>query len=188
MADELICPHCGAAVQRPEDFMQNAVTCPACGEEFVIAHELHDGEPDEEAARAEAQAEFDRQRDLNDTRIRALSAERRATYRTRTFLFIAVVVLLAAIYEIVRRIFGRDYGYNAFGKAALAVLLIGCAIGVRFFFRKLVRTQRELNQPMQPEPTEPPDFTALEDGSQTWRQLEEMNKPDDEVGTMNDER
>jgi len=69
--------------------------------------------------------------------------------------------------------------FNRIGQASMIVLAIGCAMGLPFFGRKIAALQKELAKPTLTEPDHPPDFEPLNDGSQTWKQLEEMNRPRD---------
>ncbi len=176
---ELSCPACGQPVERPDDMMQNLLVCLHCGHQFFIEiappDEIAvDDETAREELRRKVEAEQNRERDLDGMRIRALSTERRAMYRTRSFLIVAVFGCGFGIYLIVNELIHGQC--TRLGQGAMVVLAIGCAMGIPFFGRKIASLQAELRKPVMSEPTEPPDFELLGDGSQTVRQLEEMHQ------------
>ena len=185
MSDELICSECGQEIDPPADPMQNLMVCPACGNQFFIDITPTD-EPsngDDEAAREaldrKLEREQNRERDLDSLRIRALLTERRAMYRTRSFFILGVAGCVIAFYELLDRLLRRG-SFNRLGQLAMAILAIGCVIGAVFFARKIVELQRELRKPMLEEPDHDPDFEPLRDGSQTWKDLEEMHRQRDQ--------
>jgi len=182
MADELICPECGTAVEPPDDLMQNLLVCPNCGHQFFIDTSSSDEtEEDDEAAAIEAQREIDRARDLDGSRIRALSVERRSIIRQRSWCITAAAACVVAIVQsIAWLILGRPstsfdtHPFSRGERISLVVLIIFCIAGVWFFVRKAHAYKVELDKPLLTEPTEPPDFEPLSDGGQAWKKLEEM--------------
>ncbi len=180
---ELACPACGLPVARPVDMMQNLLVCPHCGHQFFIEIAPADEIGEDDAAARDAlerklEAEQNRERDLDGKRIRALSTERRAMYRTRSVLILGIAGCGFGIYLIANELLHQSFSRS--GRTAMLVLAIGCAMGVPFFWKKIVALQAELRKPMMLDPTEPPDFEPLGDGSQTLRQLEEMHRPTNE--------
>ena len=177
MADELICPSCEQPVDAPADPTQNLVVCPHCGNQF-FTEIVDEEEPDEEAARAEFEAELNRERDLDGLRIRSLSADRRGLYRARTYYILGMGGCVFGIYLILNELVHGSF--NRVGQLSMVMLAIGCAMGVPFFWKKIAELHEELRKPTLKDPDQPPDFEPLSDGSQTWKQLEEMNRPKDE--------
>jgi hypothetical protein len=45
-----------------------------------------------------------------------------------------------------------------------------------FLLRQVAALNRELRQPALTEPAAPPDFSTLSDGSQRWKNLEDMQR------------
>jgi len=159
--------------------MQNLLVCPHCGHQFFIEIAPPEEESDDEAAREalrrKVEQEQDRERELDGLRIRALSTERRAMYRTRSFLILAVAGCVFGIYLIINELIHGQF--NLAGKISMVTLAIGCAMGIPFFGKKIATLQEELRRPVLQDPVDPPDFEPLADGNPPWKQLEEMNKP-----------
>jgi hypothetical protein len=112
---------------------------------------------------------------LNSARIHQLTTLRRASIRSRSwFLIGAVVGFVAAvelIYKAVQNI--REHGG---GLQTVVFMLTAIASGTLaiFFLRRCIELHREIQTPMLHDPTTPPDFSTLSDGSQHWKNLEEM--------------
>ncbi len=181
-----LCPECGQPVEPPAALMENVVVCPNCGHQFFINVTPVD-EEDEEAVRAEMQKEMDRARDLDGARIRALSVERRATIRQRSYFVVGAGACVVGIGQsIYMLILGRSsmsefaIPFSRGQRLSLFILILWFLYGARFFFRKVKAYNAELSKPVLTDPIEPPDFEPLSDGSQTWKQLEEMNRVEEE--------
>lgn len=109
-------------------------------------------------------------------RIRQVSTLRRAAIRGRTYLQIGGIVCgtggvqlgLKAMQRVEHE---RVWDARTFAFIAFAVVCIMLAF---FFFKRAIETGRELKRPMLDEPTTPPDFSTLSDGSQHARDLEEI--------------
>jgi hypothetical protein len=115
----------------------------------------------------------DREHELDGLRIRQLSALRRSAYRTRSFaIIVAVACLVVAIQLTVNAFAAAAATYRALF-AALAVLAL---FGAIHFARRVAALQRELRTPpsMPPVPPGGPDFSTLSDGSQQWKNLEDI--------------
>jgi uncharacterized membrane protein YcjF (UPF0283 family) len=115
----------------------------------------------------------DREHELDGLRIRQLSALRRSAYRARSFaIIVAVACLVVGIQLTVNAFAAAAATYRALF-AALAVLAL---LGAIHFARRVAALQRELRTPppMPPEPPGGPDFSTLSDGSQQWKNLEDI--------------
>ncbi len=113
--------------------------------------------------------------ELSALRIRQLSALRRGAYRTRSYWIIAACALFVVSIKLVAmtirhvRHFGwqpRPIGYLIAMAAAL--------IAAGHFVARIIELNHEVSQSALTEPDEEPDFSTLSDGSQQWKNLEQM--------------
>ena len=169
------CPNCGAGVDfaaAAGDDSAESVQCPACGASLA----LPGSSLDYAAADAPAGRRGDLAEELDGLRIRQVATLRRGAARARSYLVIGAAVSVVAAVKLVSM--GVDYvrangwgptpvGYLMF--AAAALLLAG------YFARRALEAHRELNTPppLPPEPAQP-DFSTLSDGSQHWKNLDEI--------------
>ena len=115
---------------------------------------------------------------LNSNRIRQMAALRRAAYRTRSYCFIAIGGCLVGAADLI------FYGIERLRRQplssgiliAIAYFLAAAALLIltRYFIRLAVRFHRESKKSILEQPTTPPDFSQLQDGSQIARNLEDM--------------
>ena len=164
------CPQCGAALDVTPTDVPQEIACPHCGSLTVIpAAEgevaLHEHSPPAD----------DREDELSGLRIRQLAAARRAAYRSRSH---CVVGALACVVAVVQLTWNgvRTVLASGLGARPLAYLLVaGTAVwGAVFFFRKAMELDREAKRSDLPAATGEPDFTPLSDGSQQWKNLDEV--------------
>jgi hypothetical protein len=129
---------------------------------------------DDTADHAESAAEPTEQ--LNADRIRQLTRLRRATIRSRSWCLIGAIVGFVAAAELVFKIvqnfrYGHGWGFLT---AAFVFCAIASGLIAVLFFRRYVELHREIQTPILRDPATPPDFSTLSDGSQRWKNLEEM--------------
>jgi hypothetical protein len=117
----------------------------------------------------------DRADELDGMRIRQLATLRRAAYRSRSHTVIAMLVCAVAVVQsmtlLVRHLV--NYGVGPW-VPAYAIFAIASIYGAIFFMRRAVALNRELHQVQIDRPTTPPDFSTLSDGSQRWKNLEDL--------------
>ena len=124
---------------------------------------------------SDTQQETDRSAELDGLRIRQLATLRRAAYRSRSHAIVAMLVCAAAVVQagflLVQHLIriGLDARLLLYG----AFILAG-AYGAFFFYRRAVALHREATESHLENPTTPPDFSTLSDGSQRWKNLEEI--------------
>jgi hypothetical protein len=162
---EYICPHCGQPVGAPAGTAAE-FTCPHCGGTFATPAFAIGSDPHEPS----------RDDELDALRIRQLSALRRATYRSRSYAVIAMIVcVVAAVQAAV--LLARHVMQGAFAGAtvALACIVVAAAYGSWFFAHRAARLHAEATAPRltDPPPREP-DFSQLSNGSQRWKSLEQI--------------
>ena len=111
---------------------------------------------------------------LDQTRIRRLAALRRGQHRSALFMFgmtaLCVVIACASINEAIDQ-FRRARHLSAiiFTMISPALLLLA-----RQAWLRRQRIVREIASSTLEEPTEPPDFSTLQDGRQLSRSLEDI--------------
>jgi hypothetical protein len=117
-----------------------------------------------------------REDELDGVRIRQLAALRRGAYRARSYAIIGAaasfVVAVQLVLMTVTYVRVRGWGLYPIGYAQAAC--VGVLLGL-YFGRRALSLHREIKTParMPPEPAEP-DFTTLSDGSQQWKNLEDI--------------
>jgi DNA-directed RNA polymerase subunit RPC12/RpoP len=160
------CPACGAevAIEPGASILQ----CPACNHQFFL--KLSDEEIEAEAA---APGPTDEPQ-LDALRIRQRTTMVRSAYRSRSYAIIATIV--CTVLAVQSSIFAI-HRFRAHSSPLAFLYLVFClagAWGAIFFFRNALSLHREARKPSLDEPTAPPDFSDLGDGSDRVRKLEEM--------------
>jgi len=126
--------------------------------------------PDEQAPERD-----DRADELDGLRIRQLAALRRAAYRSRSHAVVAVVVCTVAVVQsailLIQHL--RQIGLGPRVPIYCAFCLAG-GYGTVFFAKRAIALHREATQSHLGAPTAAPDFSSLSDGSQRWKNLEEL--------------
>jgi hypothetical protein len=117
----------------------------------------------------------DRDAELDGVRIRQLAAMRRATYRSRSHAVIATLVCVVAAMQatiyLVQHLLHLGFSWRVLLYAAF---VIAGSYGAIFFARRAIALHREATQSRVLEPSSPPDFSTLSDGSQRWKDLEDI--------------
>jgi hypothetical protein len=112
--------------------------------------------------------------DLSGLKIKQISALRRGAYRTRSWLMIgAISCAVGAAQLVFLAIKARRAGLRLvpLGEVLMAVIGLGLCV---YFSRRALEAHREIQKSRLQEPTTPPDFSTLSDGSQRWRNLQSM--------------
>jgi DNA-directed RNA polymerase subunit RPC12/RpoP len=164
---EYECPHCSARMSVEEEQGARELQCLACGGLVIIPGEGGDA----------AEAAHDARRDeLDGYRIRQVSMLRRAKIRGRSYVLIGALLCLFGG--------GQCFWVAIAGRAAMGPAWVGvyiiagtasAAISVRLFLRAR-RMSRELRRSALGEPQGEADFSTLSDGSQYWRNLEDVRE------------
>jgi hypothetical protein len=150
------------------------LTCPHCGTQFTAADELPPtDDPAELDARDRKQACGD---ELSELRIKQLSRHRRATIRTRSHVLVGFLIFLCAcgkLFQMAVREMRRAHALN-FRSAGLLLFAAAALFPAWYFLRRTRQISQELKKPIFSDPTTPPDFSTLQDGSQQAKNLENM--------------
>jgi DNA-directed RNA polymerase subunit RPC12/RpoP len=168
------CPSCEEEVEVSPESAGQLVRCPYCNAEFFASHEqshlpvvddtpLAVTEPDRESA-------FDKLRIENYTALR-MGAIRARSWWLIGLCLSGVVVLdmlgKSVIYVWVFHHWGIDPTLRIIAAAASAVF-------ARHAYHRAAEFKREIDHSAIPEPAAPPDFSTLQNGSEQWKNLENI--------------
>ncbi len=176
-SDEIFCPACNLSLVPANGSLQQ---CPHCGEQFFIDTAITPDptDPDESVEDRAARSAIERRLTggndrLDDRHIKIVRLEKQSLYRARTWMLILGSLCVGGAGQLiwlgVRRL--PEDVPRAIAYFVVAVGLI--FFSMRFFFRARQYTA-EANQMQLPEPTTPPDFTLLQDGSQIVEGLHQI--------------
>jgi len=113
---------------------------------------------------------------LDSVRIHQLTKLRRATIRSRSWCLIGAIVGFVAVVELIHKVVRYvryDHGWGIW-PSAFVLVAIGSGMTSLYFFRRCVELHREIQTPLLRDPPGPPDFSTLSDGSQRWKNLEDV--------------
>jgi hypothetical protein len=119
-------------------------------------------------------AEKPQRDDLDERRIKQLAKLRRAAHRSRGYLLVASVLCVALAGQLVWVGIGR---YRVGWVVMAAGLWLSAPILLALAWRAWIRAKElkvEAERSALEEPRTPPDFEKLSDGSQAWRNLEDV--------------
>ena len=70
----------------------------------------------------------------------------------------------------------RDVRMTGWGGQPIGYLLFAviASVGVCYFTSRAIALHREAKKSALPDPTTPPDFSMLDNGSQRWKRLDEV--------------
>ena len=169
------CRGCEKEIDVPIESLGTLVRCPHCGTQFFAAEDIANQDVVDDTS--EPDSEIQRHDDeLNSNRIHQFSSLRRGAIRARSWCLIAVVVCIVGAIQLVIWIVQDIWRQHRWGWwATLYLLLIAAALKIAITFsRKAREFKREIDKPMLEEPAQPPNFSTLSDGSQHWKNLENM--------------
>ena len=117
----------------------------------------------------------DRAAELDGMRIRQLASLRRAAYRSRSHAVIAMLLCAVAVIQAGILLVEHLLQFGIAPRVALyaAFVLVG-GYGAVFFARRAIALHREAKQSRLETPNVAPDFSTLSDGSQRWKNLENL--------------
>jgi len=164
------CPGCGEVVI-PAALGQCLLQCPQCGQQFFASTEEVGAHEAQTLDYSSAQRP---EEPLSAVRIRQVSGLRRAAYRSRSWVIIAAGVCLIAGVKLAITVVldirgGLRAGPIGYGLAAVALFMIG-----GYLVRQASEMTRRIRQSRQLDPPDPPDLSSLSDGSQRWKNLEDL--------------
>lgn len=165
----LNCPHCDGQVEAELTSEPQLVSCPHCAQEIQLPPSTP--EP---------------QDDLDGSRIRQISAIKRSAYRTRSYFLIGAVLCLAGFgqtaWNALASLHSRAGGLSYLFAALWALASLACAAGVWWMLSRADHYRQEAARSSLRDPDQPPDFAPLSDGSQAWKNLEQIgSNPDSDI-------
>jgi hypothetical protein len=121
--------------------------------------------------------EASRAEELDGARIKQLAALRRATYRSRSYAMVAAVACAVTVGQVAWMIVRQIRGRIIDGWLAIYLLiLLAAGYGLWAFARRIGALNEELKRTRAAnEPRAVPDFSTLNDGSQQWKNLEDVH-------------
>jgi hypothetical protein len=115
--------------------------------------------------------------ELDELRIRQVAMLRRSAYRARSYAMLAAAVCAIATLELpymaIREVSAVGWGVWPIARLMLTIVAFR---GMIFFARKAGQLNREALHVKLPEPSTPPDFSTLNDGSQFAKNLDEVRE------------
>jgi predicted RNA-binding Zn-ribbon protein involved in translation (DUF1610 family) len=171
------CPACGVDVEvqsQPGSFP----LCPNCGEQLVLAGEPTADPTVSDEHIAPGSEPTDNEEELNGVRIRQITTLRRGAIRARSWCLIAAGVCIVAAVQLLIEAAAdirRDHLLQLRPISFVLYAIIGI-IGAVFFLRRAHVLKQEIDTTAVQRPTTPPDFSALSDGSQRWKNLDDIHK------------
>ena len=173
-ADRLTCPGCQEQVDIPPESAHQLVRCPYCNTDFFASHEqahllvVDDTPPNS--------AEIDRESAFDKLRIENYTALRMGAIRARSWWTIAqwmsILIVLDMLGKTIIEVSTlRQWGI--FPTLRTAVVITGCFFA-RHAHRRAAEFKREIDRSALAEPTVPPDFSTLSNGSDRWKNLEDV--------------
>lgn len=145
------------------------------------AFEIVDDAEEEVDADAEAVAQLEARQQaerehLNQRHIKAVTLEKRAIYRKRTYMLVLGVACIVGILQACWLAIGEARGERWLRVASLLTIAIGLSLAPSWFFRRAREYRIEAERTSLPEPETPPDFSTLSDGSQFAKNLENLDR------------
>ncbi|HEY1629423.1 MAG TPA: hypothetical protein VGF52_06170 [Tepidisphaeraceae bacterium] len=110
--------------------------------------------------------------ELNELRIRQMATLRRAAYRGRSYAIIGATACIVMAMQLIWTLI-RSHRFNVW-TIAFALVTVLSVWGTIYCIRRAIAMNREAKQSTMSEPTTPPDFLTLSDGSQLAKNLEEI--------------
>ena len=159
------CPSCSQPVEVPLGPEEQVATCPHCGSEFTVPAATSDERSEPSSREAE----------LDSLRIRQLGAAKRAAYRSRSYAVIGVIFCAAAAGQLIWNAIARVRSTGWTIRPILFLVFAGLFVWLTIYLvRRAIELTREAKETRLEEPTAPPDFSHLSDGSQRWKDLENI--------------
>jgi uncharacterized Zn finger protein (UPF0148 family) len=166
------CPNCGGLIAATAG--QRLIICPHCNEQSFIADEsTQEGESSEQTE--PVKSAVPREPELSELRIKQISNLRRGAYRNRSWCVVAAVLCLVGAAQLVQMTVREARRGSVILPIGFCLAAAAAVLGSGYFVRSIRLLTREIRASTLPEPAMPPDFSTLSDGSQQWRNLDEIS-------------
>jgi len=178
---EYYCPACGKPVAATES-QHHALQCSHCAEQFFIPGEA----PEESGNHVEAFGDVGLaaptpsadDSELSELRIRQLSNLRRGAYRSRSWLLIGSAACLVGAAKLIEMCVVAARHKMLLASIGDAMGAVAALMICRHFVRRARVLTHEIAASRLADPIAPPDLSTLNDGSQRWRNLEQLTGGD----------
>jgi hypothetical protein len=150
------------------------VRCPYCScEFFASAEQSHLEVVDDTPA---DQNPLDTEHAFDKLRIKNLTALRMGAIRARSWWLIGMLLATVLAVELLCKAIDFVRAFHRWGwiptlEIVVSILAIACA---RHAMRRAAEFKKEIDRSAIVEPSDPPDFSTLSDGSDRWKNLEDI--------------
>ncbi|HMB96575.1 MAG TPA: hypothetical protein VKK61_11095 [Tepidisphaeraceae bacterium] len=110
--------------------------------------------------------------ELNELRIRQMSALRRTAYRARSYAIVGAAACVITTLQLLWTL-ARSHQFNLW-IIIYGLMTILTICGAIYCTKRVIALHREAKQSVLTDPLTPPDFSKLSDGSQFAKNLEEV--------------
>jgi uncharacterized iron-regulated membrane protein len=176
---QVACPGCAKSVELTRDSATQLVRCPYCNTDFFASTD-HSHLPVVDDTPPPA-ADADRDSAFNTLRIQQLTALRMGAIRSRSWWIMGFCMMMLTALNLIAKAaiylaLVHQPGWKPEWTPALELLAGLLAIlFARFAWRKAAAFKREIDRSALVEPTAPPDFSTLSNGSDRWKNLENVH-------------
>ena len=168
------CPGCNEEVEVSPEFAGQLARCPYCKAEFFASHDqahlavVDDTSP--EISPKDAEAAFDR------LRIENYTALRMGAIRARSWWIIGLCLAALTFLDMIGKAVIFVWVFHRWGLDPTLRIIVaaGTVMFAKNAWRRAADFKREIDRSAISEPTAPPDFSTLSDGSQRWENLENI--------------
>ena len=172
--ERFACPGCGEEVDVALASSGRLVRCPYCSSDFFAAADKSHLEivddTDSELLEADRASAFDKLRIANYTALRMSAIRARSWWLIGLFLALLVMLDMLGNTLIYIWVFHR-WGIWPTVRIGLYIVAL---VFARHAYRRAADFKREIDRSALPEPTTPPDFSTLQDGTEQWKHLENI--------------
>jgi hypothetical protein len=168
------CPGCNEEVEISPESAGKLVRCPYCNTDFFASHDQVN-QPVVDDTSSEI-AELDRLAAFDKLRIENFTALRMGAIRARSWWLIGLCMSLLVALDMIGKalifitVF-RHWGLEPVLRAVVAALMLMFAKHAR---KRAAEFKKEIERSAIPEPADPPDFSPLNNGSDNWKNLENV--------------
>lgn len=172
--ETIACPECAGSIAIDRSLGPTFV-CPYCNVEFQL--DEPGNEDDDEVARRELERR--NEEELDGLRIRQLAAGRRAAFRQRSYVIVALGGCIVAAVQLGWMTYQhvQQFGWEA-KPIGYVLFAIACAVVAVMLGKQVGRMSRELAAHSQAVAAADadlhPDFSTLADGSERWKNLNDV--------------
>jgi hypothetical protein len=172
--ERFACPGCTEAIDVPAESAGKLVRCPYCNTHFFASAEQAD-QPVVDDTTPES-TDIDRESAFNKLRIANYTALRMGAIRARSWWLIAMVLAILIVLDMMANAALYVAMFHRWGVWPTLRVVIGvlCTKFAAHAWRRAAALHREISKSAIPEPTTPPDFSTLDDGSDRLKQLENI--------------